>query len=430
MNRTGPVAPITFREFADAMRTFAPFERAPHVAVAVSGGADSMALATLADAWTRRNGGVLTALIVDHGIRPESAAEARLTAARLDQRSIRSVVLNWPGEKPSSGVQAAARTARYALLDSWCRENGVLHLLVAHHADDQAETFLMRLKRGSGPDGLAAMQRVRELSSCRLLRPLLDFPKARLVATLKSNGLDWVEDPSNQSAKYARTAIRSELTDADNDPRDFVIASGRFARAREALEASTADWLARNAALYPAGYLEFGYRAWRTADEEIRLRVIARAARSIGGKVFTPDIAALERLAAKLEGGNGATLGGARFDPVGEVVGVFREARNLPVDAALQAGSNGWDGRFIIHVPEGHVGISALAWSPSVAENWPRNNRPAWYCALPARARAGVPVLFDGTGHFVRNPADPKNVGISLRFAPKMPLTGGGFSVA
>lgn len=412
------------------MGAFAPFERAPHIAVAVSGGADSMALAILTDMWVRENGGAVTALIIDHGLRSEAAAEARLTVRRLENRGIPSQVLKWQGAKPVSGVQAAARHARYSLLDTWCRENGVLHLAVAHHADDQAETFLMRLKRGSGPDGLAAMQPVRELRSCRLLRPLLGFPKARLVATLRAKGLDWVEDPSNRNEKYARTAVRAALSEAGRDSEALIIASGRFARARRALEATTADWLARNADLHPAGYLKLATGAWRAADEEIRLRILARAARSIGGKAFVPDIRALERLASKLEDGIGATLGGARFDPEEDEIGIYREARNLPVPFVLRAGHNRWDDRFTLSVPADHAGLSVLPLSPSVTENWPKNTRPDWYRALPARARAGLPVMFDGTGYFVRNPADPKNVGVSLRFAPKMPLVGGGFSVA
>ncbi|MBM4438672.1 MAG: tRNA lysidine(34) synthetase TilS, partial [Actinobacteria bacterium] len=136
------------------MRNLAPGTR---VAVAVSGGADSLALTLLADEWARRTGRSIAALTVDHGLRPDSAAEASQVGAWLAAARIRHEVLRWEGQKPRSGIHAAAREARYRMLTSWCRENDVRDLLLAHHRDDQSETFLMRLARGSGPDGLAAM---------------------------------------------------------------------------------------------------------------------------------------------------------------------------------------------------------------------------------------------------------------------------------
>lgn len=430
MTNAGPTAPITAEEFASAMQAFVPFERAPHIAAAVSGGADSMALALLTDAWARAHGGNVTALIIDHGLRPESAAEAGQTASRLAARGIRSEILVWRGGKPKTGVQAAARQARYELLDDWCRWHGVLHLAVAHHAGDQMETFMMRLRRGSGPDGLAAMAPVRELGACRLLRPVLQFPKARLEATLTSAGVAWVEDPSNRDPKYARTVIRRELAATAVDRDEIGIATHRFARARHALEAVTAEWLARHAALDPAGYLTFPRNAWHVAADEVRLRVLSRAARAIGGKAYAPDLRALERLAAKLEGGQGATLGLARFDVAPDRIGVYREARHLPPPCVLGAGISRWDDRFAVSVPAQKAGVAVLSWSAALAGNWPKRERPGWYAALPAKVRAGLPVFRADGGYFVRNPGDPKNNGISVRFAPQMPLSGSGFSVA
>ncbi|MGJ3260688.1 MAG: tRNA lysidine(34) synthetase TilS [Rhodospirillales bacterium] len=430
MTKFRTATPIMAEEFAPAMQAFAPFERAPHIAVAVSGGADSTALALLADAWARAHGGTVTALIVDHGLRPEAAAEATQTASKLAARGIRSEILVWRGDKPETGLQAVARQARYALLDDWCRRHGVLHLAVAHHAGDQAETFMMRLRRGSGPDGLAAMAPVRELDACRVLRPVLEFPKVRLEATLTAAGIAWVEDPSNRDPKYARTAIRHELAVTADEQDEIEIATRRFARARRVLETVTADWLARHAALDPAGYLTFTWNAWHAADDEIRLRVLSRTARAIGGKVYAPDLKALERLAAKLEAGQGATLGLARFDAAPDRIGVYREARHLPPPCVLETGVSRWDARFTVSVPAQNAGVTVLPWSATVAGTWPKRERPAWYAALPAKVRAGLPVFHVDGGYFVRNPGDPKNVGISIRFAPQMPLSGSGFSVA
>jgi len=423
-------SPIPEDAFAQAMHAFTPFERAPHLAVAVSGGADSMALAVLAHRWAAQRRGRISALIVDHGLRKESADEAAITSARLQALGIRTHLLHWQGTKPANGIQAAARRARYALLDDWCRRHGVLHLLVAHHADDQAETFMMRLRRGSGPDGLAAMSPVRMFSACRVLRPLLDFPKARLRATLEACGIEWVEDPSNANPKYARTSVRRELAENGNDIDGIVIATQRFARARQALETETARWLSHHAVVFATGYMEVPVEALQCADAEIRLRVLSRMARSIGGNAYAPDIAAVERLAARLVRGQGATLGGARFDPGAGRLLVSREARNLPEKQELPSGLSHWDGRFVISATDEAAGVQVLPWSENLGLNWPKSARPAWYSALPARVRRGLPVLECAGGYHAPEPGCIENIGISVRFAPTMPLSSGGFTVA
>src|SRR5580700_10131771 len=154
--------PVAAAEFAGLMAPFEPFEARPRLAVAVSGGADSMALALLAQRWAEARGGELTALTVDHRLREAAAGEAAQVGRWLGQRGITHRILVREDGHPRGGVQAAARDARYRLLESWCREAGVLHLLVGHHREDQAETLLLRLARGSGLDGLAGMAALAE----------------------------------------------------------------------------------------------------------------------------------------------------------------------------------------------------------------------------------------------------------------------------
>ena len=194
--------------FAALMARFAPFEARPHLAVAVSGGADSLALALLADGWARAESGRITALTVDHRLRPGSAEEAARVAHWLRHRAIAHVVLVRDGPGFAGDVQAEARAARYRLLEGWCECQGVLHLLTAHHREDQAETVLLRLARGSGLDGLAGIAAVVERRDCRILRPLLTVPRASLAATLEARGQAWIEDPSNRDPAYARVRLR------------------------------------------------------------------------------------------------------------------------------------------------------------------------------------------------------------------------------
>ena len=141
---------LTAGTFAPLMAPLAPFENHPVLAVAVSGGRDSLALALLASEWAQARGGGIVALIVDHGLRAEAAREADVTRDLLACRGIEAAILHWSGVKPTHGLQEAARAARYGLLFEACRQRGILHLLVAHHADDQAETVAMRAARGSG----------------------------------------------------------------------------------------------------------------------------------------------------------------------------------------------------------------------------------------------------------------------------------------
>ena len=180
-----PDAPVDLGEFSALLDALGPFERRPALAAAVSGGPDSMALALLARDWAAARDGSLLALIVDHGLRAGSAGEAALTVGRLAEAGICARILPWAGAKPATGIQAAARAARYRLLQSACRSAGILHLLLAHHADDQAETVALRRQRGSGRDGQAGMAAIREVEDLRLLRPLLATAKARLAATLR-----------------------------------------------------------------------------------------------------------------------------------------------------------------------------------------------------------------------------------------------------
>lgn len=179
----GSAHPVPVEEFAALMEPLGPFERPPRLAVAVSGGADSLALTLLADEWARSRGGAVLALTVDHGLRPEAADEARMVGRWLAARGIAHAILHYRGERPVANIQARARALRYRLLLDRCRAEGVVHLLIAHHREDQSETVLLRLGRGSGVSGLAAMRPIMEMPEARILRPLLSIPRARLAET-------------------------------------------------------------------------------------------------------------------------------------------------------------------------------------------------------------------------------------------------------
>lgn len=399
-------APLDQAEFAALMAGFAPFESQPRLAIACSGGADSMALTLLADRWARGQGGAVTALIVDHGLRPDSAREAAQAANWLKSRGIAHRILKREGAAPASDVEAFARAARYWLFESWCRENFVLHLLTAHHRDDQAETFLLRLARGSGLDGLAGMAPESARRNFRLLRPLLAVPRARLKATLEEFSQEFVEDPMNRDPAYARARIRAArdtLAAEGLTPERLAATAARLARARAALETLVSDCLARAVALDPRGFAWLDGAALRAAPEEAGLRALAALIACIGGGEFPPRLERLERLYRELPDGlaGGRTLGGCSLVPDkrdgGSLVLVCREAAAMapPEDAPPGAGVF-WDGRFLLTMPRdapdgmrlGGIGAEGAAALSSLGFD----------SGLPAVVRAGLPALFDRQG--------------------------------
>ena len=198
---------------SEAKRLFADWKTAPAIVLAVSGGPDSIALMWLAARWRRAlaRGPQLIAVTVDHGLRPEAAREAREVKRLAQSLDLPHRTLRWTGAKPETGLPAAARSARYRLLAQAARQSHATHILTAHTRDDQAETLLMRLLRGSGIAGLAAMARESERDGLRLARPLLDVSKSQLIATLKKAGIDFADDPTNRDVSFTRPRIRAVM---------------------------------------------------------------------------------------------------------------------------------------------------------------------------------------------------------------------------
>lgn len=210
-------------------------------AVAVSGGPDSMTLAKLLSNWAAQNNKTIHALTVDHGLRAESADEAAQVATWLKGwPNTRHTVLKWEGDKPQNRIQEEARNARYRLMTDYCAGQGISSLFLAHHQDDQAETFLLRLAMGSGLDGLAAMRPVHKTGAgLILLRPFLTLPKERLLATCAAMGIPFVNDPSNGSDNFARVRLRKSLTALEAEglsSKRLAVTAERLDRARDALD--------------------------------------------------------------------------------------------------------------------------------------------------------------------------------------------------
>lgn len=391
-------APLTGDAFRALMAPFGLSPAAP-VAVGVSGGADSMALLRLAHAAGLR----VHALTVDHALRPGSGDEARQVAEWAGALGVPHVILTRQGPAPGANIQAHARAARYELLTRWCRSAGMAALLVAHTREDQAETFLLRLARGSGVDGLSAMARETVRDGVRLLRPLLDVPRARLEATLRARGQDWIEDPSNADPRHARVRMRAlapVLAAEGLDARRLAETARAMGRARTALEDWTRAHLARVARLDAAGMAVVDRRALLDAPEEIVLRSLSRLVCAVGGRALPPRLAQVERLAARLAGGRadfrGATLAGVSVAARRAGLVFMREPRAAVAAPVVRLGDNApvvWDGRFEIRPQAGEAGLEVRALG---AARWRalRARAPAHLARIPAAAGAALPALF------------------------------------
>jgi tRNA(Ile)-lysidine synthase len=288
-------SPISARQ---AKSLFADWKSAPALVLAVSGGPDSIALMWLAARWRSglARGPRLLAVTVDHGLRPESAREARDVKRLAHTLGVTHRTVRWTGAKPKSGIPAAARAARYGLLATAARGSGASHVVTAHTRDDQAETLLMRLLRGSGIGGLAAMARESEREGVFLARPFLDISKSRLVATLEKAEIGYADDPTNRDVNFTRPRIRKvieQLAIEGGDARNLARLASRLARANAAIEVLV-DGAARYLALkdpeagWPpaipgrSGKASFDAASFAILPEEIRLRLLLRAIARFG----------------------------------------------------------------------------------------------------------------------------------------------------
>ncbi|MCK6417360.1 MAG: tRNA lysidine(34) synthetase TilS [Alphaproteobacteria bacterium] len=245
------------------------------IAVAVSGGPDSMALAYL---LARVSSRPVQALIVDHGLRPESKKEAQQVKNWLSQWSnIKPYILRWDGPKPSRKIMEAARAARYELLARKCRALKIRNLLLAHHQDDQAETFLFRLAKGSGLDGLAAMKPVQPYDDLMLVRPFLSIPKARLEATCANFKIPFVRDPSNENPAFARPRLRASadvLAAEGLTSKRLALTAQRLSRASQALESMTEKYFAQTVLIRDQNRIVLDFSKLEILPEEIALRIL------------------------------------------------------------------------------------------------------------------------------------------------------------
>ncbi|WP_259782789.1 tRNA lysidine(34) synthetase TilS [Aestuariispira ectoiniformans] len=402
------MAPLTQEEFSDYMATCMP-EGMP-VALACSGGPDSMALALLLRDWCEDRNASLTALIVDHGLRPESAQEAAQVRGWLAEADVEAQILTRTDDEPiKSDIQNRARSLRYSLLTDWCRANEVRDLFLAHHLDDQAETFMIRLARGSGVDGLAVMTPHEIRQGVNLHRPLLSVPKARLVAILDEAGQDYVRDPSNESDAFTRVRWRKlmpGLAEEGLTAERLHATAMHMQRASAALASQRQRHLDRSGRLFPDGSCRLVLKSFLDADDDIILRSLAFVLQAMTGADYVPRFGSLSRVLGELKStllrdgqGFDSTLAGCRLALRRDVLWIAREFAAIGEDLPLnKVGRMQWDGRFDVDV---QVTMPGFRLGPLGPDGWQglRRSHPDFVVKtahFPAFVRHVWPGLWQG----------------------------------
>jgi tRNA(Ile)-lysidine synthase len=372
------------------MDPMGPFGAAPFLTVGVSGGPHSLALALLAQGWVRQRGGRLVALVVDHGLRPGSAAEAAWTDGTLRRFGIEAQVIAL-GLATGAAVQERARAARLQAMLARCAALGVPWLLLGQHRGDQAETVLFRALRGSGGAGLAGIPPLRAAAAAMLLRPLLQMPPVRLEALLKANGVVPLRDPSNLDPRFMRVRLRQGLADPDGQGcgvAALAAAGQAFARRRAHRDEAVAARLAAAARVAPEGWARLDAAA--LGDDAVAAAALAALLRLISGAEYAP--AALP-VAALLRRGQG-TLHGVQWQ--GGML--CREAAACAPPLPARPGCR-WDSRWrVVRAPEATL-VGPLGRDAAGLDRAARRGLPARVLAgLPALRRAGVVVSVPALG--------------------------------
>ncbi|MEO0327007.1 MAG: tRNA lysidine(34) synthetase TilS [Pseudomonadota bacterium] len=343
------------------METSAP------ILLAVSGGSDSLALLHLANAWRKKVSANLKVVTVDHGLRPEAAAEAAFVASVCEGLGIRHLTLAWEGLKPSSGIAEAARQARYMLIEEFALDVGAKTILTGHTQDDQAETVLMRnaRKKSRQSRGLAGMGSSMSLAQgTKVIRPLLSVSRKSLREYLTIRGQSWVEDPSNFDTAYERVRARNTLHNLEISHNQISRFASLIGRERIIVSNATHQFLSEHLKIRPGPVFEIKTKALETLAQPVRDLVLQIIIALAGGSTyFTSTKKFIEFITEPSDGASlqRITVGNCVLERHATIIRILRENRNLPTQSVSSGEQTLWDGRLLVHNDTANlIVISAL----------------------------------------------------------------------
>ena len=388
-----------------------PLESMPirKIAVAVSGGADSLCLAYLAQEWADVRGIQLTALTVDHGLRKDAAAEAKTVAQQMRTIGVKHHILRWIGEKPTTRIEEKAREARYQLLCNFCHKKNIPVLLLAHHAQDNIETFFLRLAKASGLTGLAGMQPFKWRSGIVLARPLLDVAKTDILSFLTQRKINWIEDPMNQNPIFERVYWRQQipiLTKMGLNPLYLQRTLSRLRRAETALTQMTNSAFYHLVEIDNRGFAQIPLPAFDQLPDEIQIRLLTRLIPLIGGN---DKPVSLEKLESILQTKPiRTTLGMCYLIRHKKTLFVAKESARMPSSVFLKKNTwTQWD-RFKIY----------CSVSGKIQHQTKRDKK----CPLPWLVQQSFPIITDKKGLEIYPHLDykkkPSHINVIIQFLP------------
>lgn len=312
-----------------------PLSKGP-VVVGVSGGADSLYLTFLLNQWCKKNKRTFLAVTVNHELRTEALDEANWVHKQLTKQKIDHTILAWEGTKPKTHIEERAREKRYELLLDFCHKHKATALFLAHHQQDQVETFWTRLAHSSGLDGLGCMTQISKRDNIMIVRPLLKTSKQEIIQTLQKNHVTWIEDPMNQDTIYERVQWRQNQPTLDKmglNAKAIEKATERLQRAKEALNFLTQEFLKDHLKKSPLGFVQMSENTFMQLPEEMRIRVVIQILKMFNDPKKIISLESAENLA--LQTPKYATLSGCQWVISHHSIFVAPELKHLPHQQVL-----------------------------------------------------------------------------------------------
>tara|TARA_B100001123_G_scaffold44766_2_gene45850 strand:+ start:4620 stop:5888 length:1269 start_codon:yes stop_codon:yes gene_type:complete len=377
------------------------------IAIAVSGGVDSMVLMNLAKESDFLNDKNVFILVVDHGLRAESKQEAKFVKNEAKKLGFPTRILKWKGSKPNKRIQEEARNKRYSLLINFCRENNINNLYLAHHLDDQIETFLFRMFRGSGLQGLTSFSSSYERNGLTLIRPLIDTPKSELISYARRKKINWVEDPSNENQKYDRVKLRKVLPliyKEGFDKKVFLKSVKKLRLANQALDQITKEFVLQYVIINKNISVFIKQELFLTAPEDVQLRVLQNTIRIFSGeRYYSPNYLKILNLMNWARNDNdisAKTLGGTIFRKRKGGLILYKEVKKLNDIKPIKLSKSkykAWDNRFLIKINKsvkgeisylGNEGVKILKSKKILGKKG--------FNGIPLTALYSIPAMWDG----------------------------------
>ena len=366
--------PILLNEFEAELDKIAKFENNPEIGLALSGGSDSFALMFLAKKWVKKKNGKLIAFTVDHNLREDSLKSAIKVQSTAIKEGISCKILRWKHEVLSSKFMSLARINRYNLILNECRKMRIFHLLVAHHLDDNLETFCMRSSRGSNMIGLSSIPAVREIQGLRIIRPLLSFEKKRLIDTCSYFKIKVIDDPNNNNFKFERVRVRNYLKKKNNTFKQKIIENiYKEKKKREEIENQLSLFFIKKLVFFPWGVFKIYKKDLLKLNEKLRIILVKKILSTNSGKFFQPTKKSVKNILQLFSSNKNTTktLHSSVIKVKDDVIYIFRESQKTQINMNLglicKKNENvWWDNRFLISSTKNNFLCSCIN-----EKNWP-----------------------------------------------------------